>query len=1044
MDLKKSSYISERIYGKNSKVVCDEKVIEYWKKVIGEEEYKNIMYTYQIDENKLLFSEDYTIDNYTFKALKELESISQMYANRKGQKIDIQNFFDKQLVFENFFTPFIKLGLYILREKNSDSIENCFEKSFATSLLERLSRVSLSTLIFEMYLNKEEGNLKGKNSREEYIYYNDKLLNENTYISSLFEIYPCWERLIYENIYYLTKSYSMLIQRLKNDHLSIVKILCDGVEFYSPVEIKTSISDSHKEGETVAIISLDNGKKIVYKPRSLKAEKAYQNFVSELSSKLAIKLKSIMVLDYKQYGWEEYIEAKSCSTLGELKRYYYRFGVLIFVNYILNANDLHVENVIAMGEYPMVVDAETILDNKRAIDEETARNIINDIIHESVLYSGLLPYYRFGRKGKGVNMSAINGKGGAEYPILLPTIKDAGTSNMRYEYERPVSQENSNLAKLKNDFLEPSQFMEEICAGFSNAYRYMMEHTEQIPKWVKLFSDLEVRHLVQDTQRYSMLLHTSYHPYFMQDGKDRNLFLGCLLKEYNKIQGSIDVVKNEIHEMLHMDIPYFYLNTSQNSLFGASGIEIKNYFPCTSIERLNDKLNSLTFDEMEQQIRFIRIALTDLDSCEKEMSLRSFSILNKINENNSYEFKAIDKITSTLQKTAIYGKNKCDVNWIGISSIGERGNTAWSIRPLSNYFYDGLAGIAVYFAALNKVTGRYDEICNALEKNLFSYTEEICERKDELEGESSGVFNGESGLIYAYQLLYRFTNNKKYLDYAEMHLKKITTIIQKDKDYDVIYGNAGALHIILNMYKLTRNADYMKLANIAGRVLIDGQIKKGEDYGGWITAGSKTPLSGFSHGAAGILWALTRLWKETGNPVVLDTIEKGLRFENHLFDRKAKNWIDRRQRTDEEMQKYGIFMTAWCHGAAGILLSRTKMYGVLPGHFNLELQADASVALDTTLKTGFNNNDCLCHGTLGNTEIILEYCKKFRKTENELQCKIVRNQIAKDICEDNYECGRSYLYGYKIPGFMTGISGMGYSMLRDQDSDLPCILSLDI
>src|SRR5699024_5378859 len=116
---------------------------------------------------------------------------------------------------------------------------------------------------------------------------------------------------------------------------------------------------------------------------------------------------------------------------------------------------------------------------------------------------------------------------------------------------------------------------------------------------------------------------------------------------------------------------------------------------------------------------------------------------------------------------------------------------------------------------------------------------------------------------------------------------------------------------------------------------------------------------------------------------------------------------------DEEMQKYGIFMTAWCHGAAGILLSRTKMYGVLPRHFNLELQADASVALDTTLKTGFNNNDCLCHGTLGNTEIILEYCKKFRKTENELQCKMVRNQIAKDICEDNYECGRSYLYGYK-------------------------------
>src|SRR5699024_12147358 len=60
------------------------------------------------------------------------------------------------------------------------------------------------------------------------------------------------------------------------------------------------------------------------------------------------------------------------------------------------------------------------------------------------------------------------------------------------------------------------------------------------------------------------------------------------------------------------------------------------------------------------------------------------------------------------------------------------------------------------------------------------------------------------------------------------------------------------------------------------------------------------------------LFPYTTLFRS--NPFVLDTIEKGLKFENHLFDRKAKNWIDRRQRTDEEMQKYGIFMTAWCHG----------------------------------------------------------------------------------------------------------------------------------
>lgn len=38
--------------------------------------------------------------------------------------------------------------------------------------------------------------------------------------------------------------------------------------------------------------------------------------------------------------------------------------------------------------------------------------VVSDHIHESVLYSGLLPFYRFTRKGKAVNMSAINGQEG--------------------------------------------------------------------------------------------------------------------------------------------------------------------------------------------------------------------------------------------------------------------------------------------------------------------------------------------------------------------------------------------------------------------------------------------------------------------------------------------------------------------------------------------------------------------------------------------------------------------------------------------------------
>ena len=62
-----------------------------------------------------------------------------------------------------------------------------------------------------------------------------------------------------------------------------------------------------------------------------------------------------------------------------------------------------------------------------------------------------------------------------------------------------------------------------------------------------------------------MLLHTSYHPDFMQDGRDRQLFLCSVLKNYKEFQGDIHVPELEIKDMLNMDIHYFILITSRDS-----------------------------------------------------------------------------------------------------------------------------------------------------------------------------------------------------------------------------------------------------------------------------------------------------------------------------------------------------------------------------------------------------------------------------------------------------------------------------------------------
>ena len=63
-----------------------------------------------------------------------------------------------------------------------------------------------------------------------------------------------------------------------------------------------------------------------------------------------------------------------------------------------------------------------------------------------------------------------------------------------------------------------------------------------------------------------MILHTSYHPDFLQNAMFRELMLCSLLKDYKKVQGNIEIVRSEIMDMLEMDIPYFYMNSSELSL----------------------------------------------------------------------------------------------------------------------------------------------------------------------------------------------------------------------------------------------------------------------------------------------------------------------------------------------------------------------------------------------------------------------------------------------------------------------------------------------
>ena len=98
---------------------------------------------------------------------------------------------------------------------------------------------------------------------------------------------------------------------------------------------------------------------------------------------------------------------------------------------------------------------------------------------------------------------------------------------------------------------------------------------------LRLLQGTRSRVLAADTQRYSMLLSSSYHPSLMMDGAEREIFFHSLWK--GRGEDDRQIVESEIKSLLNGDIPYFYYCLDGRNLVMAQGEEMTGYFACSGM-----------------------------------------------------------------------------------------------------------------------------------------------------------------------------------------------------------------------------------------------------------------------------------------------------------------------------------------------------------------------------------------------------------------------------------------------------------------------------
>ncbi|MCA1612638.1 MAG: type 2 lantipeptide synthetase LanM [Acidobacteria bacterium] len=378
------------------------------------------------------------------------------------------------------------------------------------------------------------------------------------------------------------------------------------------------------------------------------------------------------------------------------------------------------------------------------------------------------------------------------------------------------------------------------------------------------------------------------------------------------------------------------------------------------------------------------------------------------------------------------------VTWAGFGYAPESGE----YRPYGVGFdlHSGSCGVALFLAALERVTGGAGFrplALGALRPFRDAPTgPAVTPAREPLRGLTVGGLTGAGSVIYTLARASLLLDEPALLEDARKLAARLTPDgICEGASFDVTDGAAGALLGLLTLHEAAGDPHALDLAQACGLYLLDGRARGPGGQRVWPTYEGRL-LTGFSHGAAGIAYALLRLAGATGDRVFREAASEAIGYERSVYDAGAKNWPDYR------VGDRRAFSAAWCHGAPGIGLARLGGLALLD---TPDIRADIEAALETTLQLGLRKHDHLCCGTLGTAEVLLEGGLILDRP----QLVSAARRRASFVLERVRASGAFLLpdalpEAYQSPGFFVGLAGVGYELLRlSFPEQLPSVLRLE-
>ncbi len=366
--------------------------------------------------------------------------------------------------------------------------------------------------------------------------------------------------------------------------------------------IEPSLSDRHG-GRTVMGVTFASGRKLAYKPRDMALERGYFGLLEWLNAQgVPVEQRAIEVVERAGYGWAEWVEHEPCRDENEVRDYFTRAGALQCLFYVLHATDAHMGNVLAAGGYPVLVDAECLLQPRRWGDEDAL---------EDLLSAGFLPRPKIGRGGA-ADFSGLGGDGGESTEFRVPLWSAVNTDAMSLRFVAGILLPQNNAPVEDGTRAEVRNYSAEFLAGFEKMYGFLLDRRERLLEregpLEGMFS-ARARVLLRNTREYVAILNRSLHPRYLRDGKRRRE----MLREWvgrDSLGLSAEILDREAAALGDLSVPYFSAAADQTTLQAEGGVSLADYFHVAGREVVAGRLAEMSEANLHELLASLKSLLT--------------------------------------------------------------------------------------------------------------------------------------------------------------------------------------------------------------------------------------------------------------------------------------------------------------------------------------------------------------------------------------------------------------------------------------------------